>query len=247
VVVAAAGNEGPHYQTISSPSDAHGVISVGNTFKNDHIEEWGSRGPTNVYYKVKPDLVAPGSEIYSTMPNGGYAHQSGTSMAAPIVAGAAALLLEHHPQLNPANINSILLQTAVDLGYNIWTQGAGRLDILEAFNIPDLIIDPAIISFGLVTPEINSWNRSTSMTIKNSTSYQQDVHVSLPENIPEGLTITCVPGDFLLAPGQEQQVEVSVIVDNEVLPFLNNFPEAYKQFIVFRSQSYDYAVSNYIS
>src|SRR5690606_39425860 len=85
-------------------------------------------GPTG-RFGATPNLVAPGVEILSTLPGGGYGRASGTSMAAPHVAGAAALLLSLRPELTAREVSALLSTTARRLdGPDPVEQGAGRLD-----------------------------------------------------------------------------------------------------------------------
>ena len=84
----------------------------------------------------KPDIVAPGVSIKSTRNGGGYEFNSGTSMATPHVAGAAALILQANPEFNPYDIKLLLKKSAINIGYDVNTQGNGRIDILNAIK-PD--------------------------------------------------------------------------------------------------------------
>lgn len=138
VVVVAAGNLGPGSKTITSPGCARKSICVGSTDKSDVIASFSSRGPVewDGNYMIKPDLVAPGVSITSAKLGGGYTTKSGTSMAAPHVAGAAALILQAHPEFSPEEVKNLLKNSTVDLGYDSNTQGAGRIDVLKAF-VPD--------------------------------------------------------------------------------------------------------------
>jgi hypothetical protein len=148
VVVAAAGNSGMGGQgvgvavdyraiSITDPGNAEDVITVGSTHNRmPHrfgVSYFSSRGPTGDG-RMKPDLVAPGEQILSTTPDRGAAKLDGTSMAAPHVSGAAALLMARHPELRgePRRIKEILCRTATDLGRERSFQGAGMLDILRA-------------------------------------------------------------------------------------------------------------------
>ncbi|PZD94442.1 hypothetical protein DNH61_18775 [Paenibacillus sambharensis] len=113
----------------------------------DEMADFSSRGPALPEYEIKPDISAPGVSIRSSVPafdgNYEYAYDyfQGTSMAAPHVAGAAALLLDHDADLTPNQIKSLMMNTAVKLQdrsserYSHMVQGAGRLDlgsVLEA-------------------------------------------------------------------------------------------------------------------
>jgi subtilisin family serine protease len=83
---------------------------------------------------MKPDLVAPGERITSTVPRADYKSKDGTSQAAPHVSGAAALLMARHQELRgqPERIKEILCESATDLGRERSFQGAGMLDVLRA-------------------------------------------------------------------------------------------------------------------
>lgn len=130
IVVASAGNAGPTAKTISSPGAAEKAITVGAVDRQKRMASFSSRGPT-LDGRAKPDLVAPGVAIVSTVPpvssgglgnvlSGGrttyYGALSGTSMAAPHVAGAVALMLQADPSLTPFEVKQILIATAQELG-----------------------------------------------------------------------------------------------------------------------------------
>jgi len=134
VVVVAAGNDGPSYDSISSPGSAQKVICVGATDKKGEIAAFSSRGSDSIE-TVKPDVVAPGVDITSTWPGGAYRALSGTSMACPHVAGIVALLLQMHPHWTSDEIKTALRDTAVDIGYNLTTQGYGQIDALNAVTL----------------------------------------------------------------------------------------------------------------
>lgn len=142
VVIAAAGNNGPQGKTIGAPGNSRKVITVGASDDNDYVDfgggkinNYSSRGPT-VACIMKPDIVAPGSNIYSCnhrfvqgRPRTSYIVKSGTSMATPIVSGAIALLLQKYPDMTPREVKIRLKNRAVDNGKEQSHQGWGLLDI----------------------------------------------------------------------------------------------------------------------
>ena len=151
VVVAAAGNRG--YQSfethegafesyaafsITDPGNGDGVITVGATHRfRPHtygVSFFSSRGPTGDG-RLKPDIVAPGERIRSCMSGGEWGELDGTSMAAPHVSGAAAMLIARYSELiaQPREIKRILCETATDLEREHSFQGNGMLDVLRAF------------------------------------------------------------------------------------------------------------------
>ncbi|QDL94588.1 hypothetical protein FDP22_22195 (plasmid) [Paroceanicella profunda] len=151
VIVAAAGNrgfdagpleaitlaDGFRASTITDPGNAQKVITVGATHRaRPHeygVSYFSSRGPTGDG-RMKPDLVAPGEKILGPVPGAVHDRKDGTSMAAPHVSGAAALLMARHDELRgqPDRVKEVLCATATDLGRERYFQGAGLLDTLRA-------------------------------------------------------------------------------------------------------------------
>ena len=163
VVVVAAGNSGPGASTITTPADDPFVITVGALDDNataglldDSIAGWSSQGPTAFDAIAKPDLVAPGRKMTSLRAAGStidsayperrimapgaadaqYFSMSGTSMAAPVVAGVAALFLERYPSASPRKVKRQLTGTAHPLlGVPTSAQGSGVVDAVAALTL----------------------------------------------------------------------------------------------------------------
>lgn len=115
ILVAATGNDS---STVSYPAAFPTVVSVGAVDQQRQPLSYSNRGP-------EMDVVAPGSHIYTTANDGKYKMVSGTSMAAPQVAGIAALLLKKNPSLTPFQIRMILRGSAQDLGTKGWDKDTG--------------------------------------------------------------------------------------------------------------------------
>lgn len=126
--VAAAGNNGPAPHTISSPGNSPYVITAGCCNKHG-ISEFSSRGPAGGY--TKPDIAALGENIKSLAPDKtASAIQSGTSMSAPVISGAAACIYSAYPHLSTYQVKKILLSAAVPFkNEDINAQGFGAIDI----------------------------------------------------------------------------------------------------------------------
>ena len=155
VVVVAAGNDGPSLGTVASPGIAPEVITVGAVNSYGSLASFSSRGPTPSL-SLKPEICAPGVNIESTVPYSdavyssvtGHRPLSGTSMATPHVSGAAALLLQLHPDWTPQQVKSALLTSASAMTESVWEAGSGQLWIPSAANI-DMFVSEPLISFGV--------------------------------------------------------------------------------------------------
>jgi subtilisin family serine protease len=165
VPVVAAGNEftDAGKGSVGSPGTAPQAITVaastdGDAGPADTIAGFSSSGPTPTSLQMKPDVTAPGVDILSSLPRNQWSDHdwSGTSMASPHVAGAAALLRERHPAWTVEQIKSALESTADPVHpagstteVSVLREGGGRIDIPRADN-PLVFTDPTGVSFGLV-------------------------------------------------------------------------------------------------
>lgn len=135
----AAGNEGPGTSTMGTPGGYPHSFAAGATDSNDKIAYFSSRGPISwagVTY-TKPDVSAPGVNVISAKPGGGYQSMSGTSMACPHVSGVATLLYAANPDFSIEQVKSLLQETAQDLGEagHDNTFGVGRINAHAALSV----------------------------------------------------------------------------------------------------------------
>lgn len=160
VMVSAIGNDGPLYGTLNNPADQMDVIGVGGINFDDQIARFSSRGMTTWelpagYGRLKPDIVTYGSAVRGSNLKKGCRSLSGTSVASPVVAGAVTLLysgvLHRGSVINPGSMKQALLASARRLpGVGMFEQGAGKLDLLRAFQMlstytPQVSLSPPYI------------------------------------------------------------------------------------------------------
>jgi Subtilase family len=219
VVVCAAGNDGDFFR-IGSPAAAPGAITVGNAELGGALSPFTSKGPNTGLYTIKPEVVAPGEGIVSAWPAGGTRPLSGTSMAAPHVAGAAALLRAVHPGWTPADIKSALVSSAHDLKQDVMAQGAGRIDVSQAVE-QTVFLDPATLGFGLADVEGDVWSPSQRVRITNRSSspvtLADPVAGAVGLAVPESWTLASPA--TVVAPGQSADVTISMTIDHRGSPY----------------------------
>ncbi|MFY1669249.1 S8 family serine peptidase [Plantactinospora sp. WMMB334] len=172
--VVAAGNV-PGASTVGSPATADAALAVGAVSKSDRLAGFSSQGPRLGDGAIKPDLTAPGLDIVAArstdsgtdVPEGGGISMSGTSMAAPHVAGAAAILAQRRPELPAATLKAALMAAArPDPELDVFAQGAGRLDVARAVD-QEVSADPPSLSFGR-----QSWPHEDDTPVRRTVSYQ---------------------------------------------------------------------------
>ena len=129
-------------------SHTEGTLDV--FYHPDFVAFFSSRGPVSPFY-MKPDIVAPGAFINTTNSGGNYKIVSGTSFAAPHIAGTAALVLQKNPQLTPNELKSILMTTSdiisneYDERFPVEIAGSGRINVAKSIDSELIIIPPNLI------------------------------------------------------------------------------------------------------
>jgi minor extracellular serine protease Vpr len=191
---------------------------------DETMADFSSRGPVVGTWMIKPDVSAPGVAIVSTVPTHntanpyGYASLQGTSMAAPHVAGAAALILQANPKWNPEQVKSSLMNTAVklyDFNGNLYphnTQGAGSIRPLAALEAKTLI-KPGSHSYGVFFKDEEAEVRRQSFVIENLSDKRQrySYDVSFKGN-PDGIKVLSSK-NLVVQANSTQTVQFSVHVD----------------------------------
>jgi subtilisin family serine protease len=157
--VVAAGNTGPGEQTVGSPGAADLALTVGAVDKDDQPAPFSSRGPRFGDGAIKPEITAPGVDIVAARAAGTslgnlldeyYTSLSGTSMATPHVAGAAAILAQQHPRWSAAKLKARLISTSKTMrDQPVTFQGAGRVDVAAAIR-DSVHVDDAVLPIGSI-------------------------------------------------------------------------------------------------
>ncbi|MBF9129523.1 S8 family serine peptidase [Plantactinospora sp. S1510] len=223
--VVAAGNSG-RAGTIGSPASADSALAVGAVDRSDELADFSSRGPRAGDSGPKPDITAPGVEIVAAsssdgpLPEEPYLTASGTSMATPHVAGAAAILAQQHPGWKAAALKSTLMAAAVphpDL--DMFAQGAGRVDVARAIG-QTLATDPPSVGFGRREwPHHDDVPVSKPVTYRNSGTAPVTLAVSVQASGPDG---TAAPAGLFTVSASTVTVpaggtaEVTVTADTRV-------------------------------
>ncbi|WP_329156886.1 S8 family serine peptidase [Streptomyces sp. NBC_01717] len=176
--VIAAGNGGPH--SIGSPGAADSALTVGAVNSADQLAEFSSTGPRGGDLGLKPEITAPGVDILAARSHfvrgtGYYTTMSGTSMATPHVAGAAALLAAAHPDWTGAQLKEALVSSAkATPSYTAYEAGAGRLDALAA-------VHTSVFATASAYSGLHAWPRKPGETDVQKVTYTNvgDAPVSL--------------------------------------------------------------------
>ncbi|WP_030194825.1 S8 family serine peptidase [Streptomyces sp. NRRL S-87] len=182
-------------------------VTLRGTDATDRIASFSSRGP-GTGFGLKPDLVAPGVEIRSTIPTSlyrpGVYRMSGTSMASPHVAGAAALLRQLRPDQGPEQIRSALVGTAKPLaGTGPTVQGNGRLDVAAAASAT-LGASPTSVSFGLA--DLGERTVGGTARVRLTNPGRKPLAVALSSSGPT----TVSPSRLTVPAGRSATVEVTL-------------------------------------
>src|SRR6266508_4700878 len=201
------------------------TLAYFSTANADIMAGFSSQGPTDVDFRVKPDVVAPGVNVLSSIPHQFcpappcFAFFQGTSMATPHLAGSAAVVKSQHPGWSAAQIRSAVVNTAdqgvlttFDTGSVLVTDvnimGTGRENLLSAVQAV-AALDPVSNSFGAV-PAVSGVTKQTTVTITNLGGASRTYTLSLGPVSGLGVSFAVSPSSVTLAAGQSATVTVTM-------------------------------------
>lgn len=178
---------------------------------------FSSRGPVSVNWQIKPDVLAPGTNILSTIP-GGYQALQGTSMAAPHAAGVFALIKEAHPDWSVEKIYSAMKTTAKRLEADDGNplppivQGMGKLDPKAAIET-DSIIYHSLLSFGKL--DRGRKTAEVEITVENTTNEEQTYYFDIPK-VQTGIRFE-LPQSFTVSAHEQKTIAIKLDVTSMLL------------------------------
>ena len=214
VPVVSAGNDFREFGngSVSSPGNAAGAITVvavstTRSGASNVVADFSSAGPTPISLRLKPDVAGPGVDVLSSVP-GGWGTLSGTSMAAPHVAGGVALLRQRHPSWTVDQLKAALVETAddawMDSAHTVRARparsGGGIIDLPLADN-PLVFATPSSVSLGLVRV---GQSASAAVTLADAGGGAGTWDVSLQASAHAGTGLSApptveVPGTLVLS------------------------------------------------
>lgn len=214
---------------------------------DEQVSEFSSRGPVTLDWDIKPDVIAPGANIVSTVP-GGYQKLQGTSMAAPHVTGALAVLKEAHPDWSIEKLESALKTTASpvendDKIADPIEQGMGEVSPNSAAKT-DTIIRNSLLSYGKVND--HKEDKKQKIVIENTSDEDRSYSFHVPKK-KKGLQFD-LPQTFSVKANEKKTVQVGLSVHGGQLEegvhqgflTLNEGNEKYRLPYLFINQSADY-------
>ena len=184
-----------------------------------------SQGPTKGLWGLKPDIVAPGTDILSTVPHevdeSGYKKETGTSMAAPYISGVAALIKQAHPYWTPEQIKEAIANNANPLYdvegelYPAYVQGSGFIDIDKAINT-DTFISPNNLSFGLLNEKNGIIEVERNLIINNISKESKDYNVSANfSGKDDGIKLE-LPKSIAVRNNSQERITIKIKVDTAI-------------------------------
>ncbi|NGO74133.1 S8 family serine peptidase [Streptomyces sp. YC504] len=222
--VIAAGNTGPGAPTIGSPGSADAALTVAAVDKQDGLASFSSRGPRLGDNALKPDIAAPGVDIVAARAAGtamgkpvneSYTTASGTSMATPHVAGAAAILAEAHPDWKAPELKGALMASAKVLSGGAFAEGSGRVDVPASLGAT---VWATNASFGSIPASGSTAPMTRKVTFHNTADRQRTLSLAADLKLDGGAVapgaLTLGADTLTLPAGGSADVDVTVTPDH---------------------------------
>lgn len=204
--VIAAGNIGAAQHTISSPACVQQALTVGAVDSEDKVAQFSSRGPVADTHVLKPEIAAPGVDILAANAGGrgvyAYQRMSGTSMATPHVAGAAAIAKEANPGFSGAQLKQLLTSSAnSSIPGDAQQVGAGRLDIGQL--LQEKVTAPSSLYGGSFDFPQQKWAKAKSLTYTNHSKKAVRLHLAVTkltgnDNKPIRASLVKLPANIVV-------------------------------------------------
>jgi hypothetical protein len=219
--VAASGNHGPEtpgMSFVTSPGAAASALAVGALNRNPDFLWDGTNRARMDGEAIKPEITAPGVNITAAGSSEAgypaYVSATGTSMAAPHVAGAAALLKQQHPNWDAEELRDALTSTAapIDPGRSVYEQGAGRVDLDRATR-QDVYVDAGTLQLGYFARPYRDLTTTRTLTYRNESDTPVDLELTTDLRAEQHDTapadaVSVRPATLHLLPGESRAVEV---------------------------------------
>jgi subtilisin family serine protease len=217
----ASGNDGPDPGSVRSPGAYPASFTVGATDYSDGIADFSGQGPTPCDGSIKPDISAPGDGILSAVP-GGYDIMSGTSMAAPHITGAVAVLRSINPALTVDQLETALVSGAKDLGASgpDNSSGAGRLDLYVSAQIailgPDFPV-VKVLATDAVATEAGATSGLFTVSRTGATDSDLEVKFTIGGTATAGSDYEPLGGSVII-PADQASAEIPLTAMDDLLP-----------------------------
>ncbi|MRG86202.1 S8 family serine peptidase [Salinibacillus xinjiangensis] len=183
--------------------------------QEDKLATFSSKGPVLANWDIKPEIIAPGVQIASTVPRGGYQKLQGTSMASPYVAGVLALIKEAHPDWGPKKLKAAVLSTTKPFRNKVGSlyfpieQGMGSIQPEKSIN-PDVMVYGSRLALGKVNER--NQTQTAELVIENRSDKEKKFRFDIPQNHP-GMTWH-LPQTFYLEPKEKKSIKVELRVNS---------------------------------
>ena len=208
-------------ETIKKRIKQRPVVRTMYKKEEDKLADFSSRGPVTTTWAIKPDVVAPGVSIDSTVPKG-YLALHGTSMAAPHVAGACALIKQAHPDWSPKQIKASLMNTATPLENDRHQklkpneQGTGRINVKDAIEA-EVLVYPGSLTFGQYETSHPRTKKTAVLTVDNQSAKSQVISFKQPSK-KTGIQWQ-LPHKMTLNPKENKKIKISMdLTPNQMEP-----------------------------